>query len=93
MTKDQISQTGLVITVTGLPNRGKTTVARLIEETLRTEGFEKVYVKDIDETPDKENIQLRVQATKKRPVFIEVQQANRVPTMSIKPGEIPMSED
>lgn len=86
---------GLVITVHAKANRGKTTIARLIEEMLRQEGFSDVVVADDprDSTPGKAPIQERVEATKKRPVFIETQQLRAREPRTIIPGEVPMAED
>ena len=76
ITKAEAEENGLVITVYGKPNRGKTTVARLIEESLRKEGFVDVSVYDDprDSTPDKAPIQERVEATKQRTIVIETTQ-------------------
>ena len=75
---DKAARDGLVITIAGAPNRGKTTVARLIEEALRKEGFEAVFVDDPgDETPGKAPIEERVAAMKKRPIVIQTFQLKR----------------
>lgn len=73
MTKSEAETNGLVITVAGAHNRGKTTVARLIEEMLRKEGFVDVSVYDDprDSVPDKAPIEARVEATKQRVIYIE----------------------
>lgn len=66
-----MSREELIVTVTGLPNTGKTSVARIIEEALKENGFQNVSVKDQDPTPGKEGIVKRIQKTKKRKVRIE----------------------
>lgn len=73
MTVDEAKVNGLIIQVSGKANTGKTTVARLIEETLRKEGFTDVTVYDDtkDSSPDKEPIQVRAEKTKQRVVVIE----------------------
>lgn len=73
LTKTEAEIDGLIITIAGRSNRGKTTVARLIEETLRKEGFEDVTVFDdlADSVPNKEPIEKRVETNKKRVICIE----------------------
>lgn len=63
---------GLTIQVIGQTNTGKTTVATLIRDVLRENGFENVTLKDLDPSPNKESIAMRVAKTKKRPILIEV---------------------
>lgn len=69
----------LKIIVVGATNTGKTTVARLIEESLRANGFRRVEVKDLDPSPNKDHIMARIAATKERKISIEVQQVRAEP--------------
>jgi uridine kinase len=73
LTKVEAEKDGLIITISARSNKGKTTVARLIEEMLRKEGFIDVSVFDDphDSVPDKESIEKRVEAAKQRVVYIE----------------------
>lgn len=75
LTKAEAERDGLIITIAGKPNKGKTTVARLIEEMLRKEGFVDVSVFDdpTDSTTDKEPIEKRVEATKQRVICIQTE--------------------
>jgi len=76
LTKSEADSNGLIIQIIGKPNRGKTTVARLIEEMLRREGFVDVSVYDDprDSVPNKDSIEKRVEATKQRVIYIETVQ-------------------
>jgi len=73
ITKAEALMSGLTITITGRSNRGKTTVARLIEEMLRKEGFVDVSVYDdpADSVPDKLPREQRIAAAKERVTVIE----------------------
>lgn len=70
----------LTVKVMGLPNCGKTTVARLIESKLKEEGFTDVLVSDVGPSDiPKEVIDIRIAATKKRRVRIDVEQLQGAP--------------
>ncbi len=98
-TKVEADTNGLIITIAGRSGRGKTTVARFIEEMLRREGFLDVTVFDdpADSTPDKLPIDKRVAATKERIIVIETVMTKALPDGSyrrtIAPGEVPTAED
>lgn len=78
VTKAEAYNSGLIITVAGKAARGKTTVARLIEETLRREGFSDVTVyDDLGDTPGKPPIEVRVEKTKEQVIIIETEQLPR----------------
>jgi hypothetical protein len=62
----------LRITVAGLPNSGKTTVARLIEDSLKGLGFTDISVEDVDPTPNKPVFAERLRATLNRKITIYV---------------------
>jgi UDP-N-acetylmuramoylalanine-D-glutamate ligase len=54
-------------------NQGKTTIAHIIKEALDAHGFQKVILSDTKVSGvAKQPIEQRVQATKERPVLIEV---------------------
>lgn len=62
------------ITVVAGPNRGKTTIASIIRDTLTAWGFYDVRLVDIpSQASDKEPIAQRVEAAKKRPIEIHVE--------------------
>lgn len=101
LTKVEAEKDGLIISVVGRANKGKTTVARLIEEMLRKEGFVDVSVFDDpnDSVPNKDPIEQRVAAAKQRVIYIETIEL-KVPYVqsspgprTIAPGEVPMAED
>lgn len=56
------------------PNKGKTTIAHVIKSALEEHDFKKVTLQDTKAsvTENKQPIEQRVQATKERPVSIEV---------------------
>ncbi len=95
VTRQEAGEEGLIITVAGKCNRGKTTVARFIEEALRREGFVDVTVYDDprDSIPNKASIDQRIEATKKRTVYIETVQLKARLSRGIEPGEVPIAED
>lgn len=68
------------VLVVAYPNKGKTTIASIIKEALESWGFEKVVLKDIPSSPPemKRPIHERIEATKRRPVEIEVIPEDRV---------------
>ncbi len=63
------------------PNKGKTTIAHIIKGALEEHDFKKVAIQDTKTSGEpKEPIEQRVQATKERPVYIEVVSVSPDPT-------------
>ena len=74
----ETNQDGVRILVIGNSNTGKTTIAQIIKSALDEHKFKNVTIHDSEEdTPGKQPIHLRIEATKARPVRIEVVQLNR----------------
>lgn len=66
----------VIITIAAGPNKGKTTIARIVEAALRDNGFTNIEVQDQPQSDaPKEPIAQRFEAAKKRPIKIKVETA------------------
>lgn len=66
------------ILVIGKTNSGKTTIAHVIKNALKEEGFKDISLTDTPPTEGKMPIEMRVEAAKNRPIEIEVISVNRI---------------
>jgi acetolactate synthase regulatory subunit len=78
----------VTIHVVAGPNQGKTTIASIIQDALRTWGFKDVTVLDMPASDDKPPIMERMVAATQRPIEIKVSQLQKIMCHNCKEQEV-----
>lgn len=78
----------VTIHVVAGPNQGKTTIAAIIQEALKTWGFLDVRLVDLPATENKPSVMERMAVAVKRPIEIKVSQTNTIMCAQCKNKEV-----